>query len=254
MSTWLFFFIGIFVGALGTLIGAGGGFLLVPLMLFMFPQFASTKVTAISMLAVAANSISGSIAYYFKKQIHWNSALLFSAASVPGIWIGLSLAEVVERDSFELTFGLLLALVSCFLFYRTLVVKRRDDDHEYKLTTKAAVLGCFISIFVGVLSSFLGIGGGVIHVPMMAEFIHFPVHIATGTSHVILAFTSTLTVFGHWRAGHYAENPEFVPYLIVGVVLGAQIGARYSKRVASQRILQVLAVVLLLLAMRLILS
>ena len=254
MSTWLFFFVGIFVGTLGTLIGAGGGFILVPVMLFLFPEFASTKVTAISMLAVAANSVSGSMAYAYKRQIHWQSAMIFTVASTPGIWLGLRLAKTVHRDHFELTFGILLAMVASFLLYRTTVKKHLPDHTKYSLTKQATVWGCLISVLVGVLSSFLGIGGGVIHVPMMAEFIQFPVHIATGTSHFILALTSLMTVAGHWLAGHYVDLPSFVPFLIVGIVLGAQIGARYSKKIASKRILQLLAIALLIVAARLVLS
>ncbi len=109
MQNLFFLSLGLFVGTLGTLIGAGGGFLLVPLLLFMFPEYPTTKVTAISMLAVAANSISGSWAYARKRQIHWKSVWIFSIVSIPGIFLGLHLAKSVAREQFEFIFGILLS-------------------------------------------------------------------------------------------------------------------------------------------------
>ena len=76
-------------------------------------------------------------------------------------------------------------------------------------------------------------------------------HLATGTSHVILALTALINVMEHARQGHYVGLEPFVPYLVLGAVIGAQAGARLSKRVAAHRILQALAVALFLVALRL---
>lgn len=222
-------------------------------MLFLFPDFASVKITSISMLAVLANSISGSIASHRHQRIHWRAGLLFSLAALPGIVVGLELAKRIEREGFELAFGFLLFLVACFLFYRTFKKAPTERHPTSKLSTRAMIHGFWVCMLAGVLSSFLGIGGGVIYVPMLSQFMHFPVLLATGTSQLILALTSAVTSVGHWQNGQYADLPDFVPYLLVGIFCGAQVGAKLAKKISSKRILQILAVVLMIIAGRLVL-
>ncbi len=238
----IFLLVGVGVGTLGTLMGAGGGFILVPFLLFLYPEYSPSLVTGISMLAVAANAWSGSVAYIFLKRVHWRSALLFTAASLPGAWVGVRLGEIIPRAQFEMFFGVLLLLVASFLSWRSIKNSRISGSREPSV--RAYVGGSLISLGVGVLASFVGIGGGIIHVPLLSEVLGYPLHLATGTSHFILAVSASVTVLSHASAGHYAELPSFVPYLIVGIVVGAQAGARLSKKVPAQRILQLLALAL----------
>ncbi|PYM20287.1 MAG: sulfite exporter TauE/SafE family protein, partial [Candidatus Rokuibacteriota bacterium] len=76
------------IGAYGTLIGAGGGFLLVPLLLFMDPLSSPSAVTGISLSIVAANALSGSLAYARKRRIDYHVAIALGLASIPGTVIG----------------------------------------------------------------------------------------------------------------------------------------------------------------------
>ena len=98
------------------------------------------------------------------------------------------------------------------------------------------VRGAFFSVGVGFLSSFLGIGGGIIHVPLLVQALGFPVHIATATSHFVLVFMSgagTIThlLQGSYRVGHGLRRTLA---LSVGVMVGAQLGARLSLRKAGR--------------------
>lgn len=248
----LFLLLGIVVGATGTLVGAGGGFLLVPVLLHMSPESSGSQIAALSMLVVVFNAASGSFAYARKKQIHWASALLFSAAAGPGVWLGIRLGHQVTRASFELVFGVFLSLMAIYIFIRSRRYKRRPEPEKIEFNKKTAALGTVISFGVGVFASFLGIGGGIIHVPLLSELLGFPVHLATGTSHMILALTAGLAVYDHWQSGIYSPLADFAPMLILGVVIGAQIGARHSKRVSSERILQILSMALLIVGLRLV--
>lgn len=249
-----FFFLGVFVGTIGTLIGAGGGFLLIPAFLVIFPDKKAGDLTAWSMLAVAANASSGSLAYAIRKKIHWKSAIIFSLMSMPGIWVGVAVGELVNRTAFELFFGLFMMGVSIFIIWKTVNKKKEQKESQsFQLTHKKIIVGALISFLVGILASFLGIGGGIVHVPLLIEGLKFPVHLATGTSHFILAISSITAVFEHYHLGHYVNLPYYMYLLVIGIVIGAQTGAWLSSKISSQKILITLAVALLAVSLRLLL-
>ena len=117
-------------------------------------------------------------------------------------------------------------------------------------------LGMVISVFVGYFSPLLGIGGGIIHVPAMVEWLYFPVHIATATSHFILAIMATVSVVVHIFQGAY-DDPfvlRMVIFLIIGVIPGAQLGAFLSRRLKGGIIVKALAVSLGIVGIRILLS
>ncbi|HTE85325.1 MAG TPA: sulfite exporter TauE/SafE family protein, partial [Dehalococcoidia bacterium] len=105
-------------------------------------------------------------------------------------------------------------------------------------------------------SSLLGIGGGIIHVPVLVEFLHFPVQIATATSHFILSFMALVGTAGYLTAGTLGPHAglDQVLLLSLGVVPGAQLGARFSHRVRGGLILRLLGVALGTVGVRLVLT
>lgn len=242
------------IGAIGTLIGAGGGFLLVPLLIFLFPSFKASEVTAVSMLAVLANSSSGSIAYAIKKQVHWKSAFLYTIFAIPGIYGGVLTNRHINRESFATLFGVFVICLSSFLLLKTLKKHLFVDsqDHFFNPPRHIYIVGCLVSVFIGFISAFFGIGGGIIHVPLLSTILMYPVHLAAGTSHMVLALTSTIGVWEHYQLRHFDNVGNFLPFLIAGVVVGAQIGAYLSKHVASVSILRILGVCLFIVGLRMI--
>ena len=107
------------------------------------------------------------------------------------------------------------------------------------------LLGVLISLVIGFVSSFLGIGGGVIHVPVMSQFLGLPVHIATATSHFVLAIMSGTATLTHLAQGSYraGDGLRRSVALSIGVIVGAQLGARLSLRLRGaviQRLLRLL--------------
>ena len=107
-----------------------------------------------------------------------------------------------------------------------------------------------LSFCVGFLSSILGIGGGIIHVPAMVYLLAFPAHIATATSHFVLAISSMVGVFTHFLLHNILIKEALM--IGVGAVLGAQIGAKMSLKVKSKAILSLLAFCLFGLGARLV--
>lgn len=250
MNDLLFLFVGLATGLIGTLIGAGGGFLLAPLFIFLFPEMGPERLTALSLLAVAANSLSGSIGYAARKQVHWPSVLIFSITSIPGVLLGVKISQVVPRQTFELIFAVFLLCIGTFVLTRSFKKKHAEHSKHF-WNRKTKIFGAFISFFVGILSSLLGIGGGIVHVPLLSEVLHYPVHLAAGTSHSILAIMSVSAVTMHFIHGDLNNLESFVPYLVIGLVVGAQAGAAFSKKAKSHWILRLLAIALLAVSIRL---
>jgi uncharacterized membrane protein YfcA len=256
--------IGFAVGAFGTLIGAGGGFILTPILLLLYPHDSAQTLTAISLAAVFFNAASGSAAYARQRRIDYRSGAVFALATLPGAVGGAIVVGSVSRQLFDGLMGAMLALLAVWLLagerwplptprhhleQRTLV-DRGGETYTYTVPLWRGVL---YSLAVGFISSFLGIGGGVIHVPLLVRALGFPTHIATATSHFVLAIMAGTGSLTHVALGSFAHRHGVrrALALSVGVVAGAQLGAHVSLRLRGDMIQRLLAAALLALAARL---
>ena len=258
---------GFALGVFGTLIGAGGGFILVPLLLLLYPKENPDLITTISLAVVFANALSGSLAYGAMKRIDYKSGTIFSIATIPGAILGAIGTAYVPRRLFDVIFGTLMIAGSAFLLLRPtrphtkesngnkqwtrVVVEADGTTHTFSYNP---ALGVGLSLFVGFLSSFLGIGGGFIHVPALVHLLNFPVHIATATSQFILAIMTLTGTLVHIATGAFSRALHITVFLAIGVLPGAQLGARLSRRVHGSWIIRSLAVALALVGIRLLLA
>jgi uncharacterized membrane protein YfcA len=254
--------VGLAVGFVGTLVGAGGGFLLTPVLLLLYPHASAQEVTAISLGAVFGNSGSGSIAYARQRRIDYRSGVVFALATLPGAVGGALLVSHVPRRAFDAVMVAVLGVLAVWLLWHPephrlpergvarRVVERSGKVWDYRVRL---VPGILLSAAVGFLSSFLGIGGGVFHVPILVTLLGFPTHVATATSHFVLAWMSGSAVATHAALGSYGIGHGLRRTLAIGagVVVGAQAGARASTGLSGATIQRVLAVGLALVALRL---
>jgi uncharacterized membrane protein YfcA len=259
--------IGFGVGAFGTLIGAGGGFILTPILLLLYPHDPPRTLTAISLAAVFFNAASGTAAYARQRRTDFRSGAVFALATLPGAVAGALAVGTVSRTVFDAIMAfvlLVLALwviggerrpvlrVSGGLVQRTLV-DWQGTTYDYGVPLSR---GALYSVVVGFVSSFLGIGGGVIHVPLLVRALGFPTHIATATSHFVLAVMAGAGTLTHAVTGsfHHGHGLRRAGVLSLGVVVGAQIGARLSLRLAGRSIELLLAAALVALGVRLLIA
>ena len=262
-GTALFVLLGFVAGAFGTLIGAGGGFLLLPVLVLLYPGDPPAVLTAISLSVVFANATSGTIAYARMGRIDVRAGLWFALAGLPGALLGAAVTQRLNHRVFDPLLGAVLLLGAGAILIRSAssttsgqaqgarwLVERDGTRHVY---TPRVGLGAGLSAVVGFLSSLLGIGGGVIHVPLMVAVLGFPAHVATATSHFVLAALSLAAVLVHARAGTLALGWSRALPLAAGAILGAQLGARISSRVHGRWILWALSAALASVAIRLLL-
>jgi uncharacterized membrane protein YfcA len=259
-------FIGLFIGAFGTLIGAAGGFILVPILLFLYPHEAPKNITSITLTVAFFNAVSGSLAYARLRRIDLRSGLMFSVFAVPGAIIGASITSLLDRGTFELIFGSIMLLAAIYLMVRPVrkrmspvgargsVVRRMIDPGGGVVTySYNRLLGIAIAFGVGILSGMLGIGGGIIHVPSLTQVLGFPVHIATATSQFVVATSTFAASLTHVISGSFTRLGE-TAVLSAGAIVGAQVGARLSRKVSGTIIVRLLAGALVIVAVRLLID
>ena len=111
-----FLLLGLGVGMFGTMVGAGGGFILTPALLLLFPGRPSEIITATSLSVVALNALSGSIAYYRLNRIDLKTALMYGLAASPWVILGTFVTGGVGRGYFDIILGLGLMALCASLF------------------------------------------------------------------------------------------------------------------------------------------
>lgn len=243
--------LGFAVGAFGTLVGIGGGVILVPIFLLLM-HWTPQHAIGTSLTVVFLNALSGSAAYVKQKKVYYDAAIRFSLAALPGAIAGSYLAEYFTGYSFHIAFGILLILMALLMYFRPVAKNEHNVEFDKDTFTYNRTFGVILSAFVGFLSSVLGIGGGVIHVPAMIFLLFFPTHIATATSHFILAISSFFGVVSHLILGNVLLKEALL--IGGGAVAGAQFGAYLSIKAKSKLILSLLSLALLGLGFRLIFS
>jgi uncharacterized membrane protein YfcA len=259
--------LGVGVGAYGTMIGAGGGFVLVPVLLLLYPNESPELITSISLAVVFFNALSGTAAYWRQRRIDFLAGNAFAVATIPGAIAGALVVGYIPRGTFDVVFSVVLILVSAFLLLRPaakivqrtkrrgevsrMLTDHRGDTYSYSYNL---YLGIALSVLVGFLSSLLGIGGGIIHVPLMVQVLLFPAHVATATSHYVLMVSALAGTIVHLASGDLDGGYLRLVAIGSGVLVGAQLGARLSMLVRGPLLIRLLAGALMAVAIRLLIG
>ena len=183
---------------------------------------------------------------------------------MPGAVAGALVTGLLPRRAFEFFFAVVLLVIAAVIILRPAprIVDRtsRKGETTRMLTDRAGdtylysfnmATGLVLSLLVGFISSLLGIGGGVIHVPIMVQVLHFPAHVATATSHYVLTVTAATGTVTHLLTGEFNSGFDRVAALSIGVIAGAQVGARLSTRLNGTTIVRLLGLALAAVAVRL---
>lgn len=268
---------GFFVGTYGTSIGIGGGPLIVPFLLLCY-KIPASDIVATSLCVVFFNVVSGSIAYYKQKRIDIISGTKFGIATIPGALIGTYVPQFFSTYFLSILFGLLILALALYVVFsnnstteKTVPAQKKKSDHsKFSIMDPGAFLvkrviiddegnryvysfneklGMILSAKIGLIATILGIGGGVLHVPMLTKMMNFPVHIAIATAHYKLFICALFGLVSYIHMD-YVHFDIAVP-MGLGAVLGAVQGARISRGLSQNKILNYLAIVLFIMAFRL---
>ncbi|MFW2384069.1 MAG: sulfite exporter TauE/SafE family protein [Acidimicrobiales bacterium] len=222
------------VGIYGTIIGAGGGFIVVAGLVVLFDLSGATAVGT-SVITTLFIHVSGAFNYNRKGLVDRPTAGWFSAGSVPVAFVSAAfLASRIPQRTFELLIGALLLSLAVFVLVRPSVEAQYNGQlppRRKELLSSGAALG--------VLSGAFGVGSGLITVPLVAWIQKLATHRATATTSAIGAVSGMSAASGHIIAG----NPRwsFLPFLIVGAVIGGRIGSNGAERLSSTTVRALIA-------------
>jgi uncharacterized membrane protein YfcA len=255
---------GLAVGGYGTVVGIGGGPLLVPILHFL-NAWPIEEVVASSLFVVLLNATSGSIGYARQRRIDYKGGVALSLAAMPGAVLSGLIHHLVKIPFFDAIFAIFLVVLAGYTILRVDRFDRPRPRRRSKAGLRRVVivdafreryefhsdhaLGITLNLILGFLSGFLGIGGGVLQVPILVFLLDYPIHIATATSHFVTMLTAAFALAPNVVLG----NVHFLAtsWLGLGVVVGAQAGAQIAQKLRSKVILYLFAIILLAFALKL---
>jgi hypothetical protein len=253
--------LGFVIGAYSISIGAGGGFLIAPLLLIRHPDAEPELITAASLTAVLITSVASSVITIPERRVDIPVALAMASLAIPAGLLGALGTVALPRQVFALGFALLLVSLAVYIvryptakappdqpsgWARRLVDR---DGHTFRyhvpLLRSVGPLAGMAS-----LSALAGIGGGPIGVPIMTRVMRIPHAIAVPTIQLNTALYSAAVVALHVALGHAGEPLEDIPFLGAGVLLANPVGQRLRRRLGEGPLMRALAMGLLLVAAR----
>ncbi|AWB85529.1 sulfite exporter TauE/SafE family protein [Mycetocola zhujimingii] len=221
--------IGLAAGFLSGLFGVGGGILIVPALLLLLAL--DQRIAAgTSLAAIVPMAAVGVLSYALSGSVDWIAGLLLVAGSVVGAQIGIRLLNRIPRRVVSWLFIGFLLVVIATLF---LVTPSRDAFVEITLLSGAGLV--LLGLGTGVLSGLLGIGGGVVIVPLLILLFGASDLVAKGTSLAVIIPTALFGTIGNFRRG----NVDLPAAAVIGVAActttaaGAAVAAVISPALSS---------------------
>ena len=237
--------LGFIAGIIGSMIGLGGGFVVVPVLTFF--GFSPTLAASNSLFAAFSNAVASTASYAKQKRIVYSIGIKLALLSIPGTILGVYISDEISSSLFKLLFGIVLIGSSGYIYAR-----RKMESKEYNLSKQIMVLAVGASFFAGIISSLFGIGGGTVFVPLMVVAIGLSMKLAAPTSQFILLFAAASGMIMHSILGH----PDYyqAALLSAGAFAGGILGSRLSLRVEEGRLKILVTIVLIITAIKLIID
>ena len=246
------------VGVVGSMLGIGGGVLLIPILTTFFGVPIKIAIGASVVSVIATSSAAGAV-YLSRGFTHTRLAMVLEIATTAGALAGGITAAFLDPRLLSVIFGLVLFYVAYSMFNKRSekVAQGKtgllDTDFIDPLTQKKVEYGVRrmpyglgLSFLAGNVSGLLGIGGGVIKVPVMNLVMGMPLRAAIATSNFMIGITAATSAIIYYQHGFL--NPSVAIPTALGVLMGAQIGARVGTHIESSHLSQIFQIVLIIFA------
>ena len=230
-------------GIFGSLLGLGGGVLIVPLLTLVF-GLELREAIGVSLVSVIMTSSVAAGVYLERHTADLRLGMRLELFTAIGALIGGSIAFLIEERLLALLFAALLIYVALsMLRARTSATPAAAAGEPESYEVRNMPLGVVGATGAGVLSALLGVGGGIVKVPLMHLGMGVPLRVATATSNLMVGITAAASAVIY--VIHGGVDPYVAGPTVIGVFLGASIGSRISHRV-DVRVLRWLFVAVLL--------
>ena len=270
INVFILMFLGLVVGFLSGMFGVGGGFLMTPMLILMgIPPAVAVASEANHILAA---SVSGFLAHMRRANVDFLMGFILLLGGVLGSIIGVFLLKYLlsigqEKLFISLSYILILIFVGFWMLAESVSsIKKKNKGKRNKLHEHIWLHGLpfkikfrkshlyisvlppiFIGLLVGILSSIMGIGGGFILVPAMIYILGMPTQVVIGTSLLQIVFVTTVSTIMH---SYINQTVDVVlsSLLLIGAVVGAQMGTRAMVLLRGEQIRFLLAIIIIIVA------
>lgn len=239
--------IGFGSGILGSLIGVGGGIVMTPVLTYM--GFSPAVIASSSLIAVFATSISSTITYIRKKYINYWLGLQLALPAIPGSIIGGFLSNFISLEHFKIYFAVLLTSVGLYILFKNKIINKTLGRTPKPLYYFIIIFGTFGA---GLISSFFGIGGGIIFVPILVIIYKLKMINASPTAQFTLLISTITGLLTHILLEH--PDYSYGIALALGAFFGAQLGSRSIHLINENILSKLLSFSLITIAINLIID
>jgi len=252
--------VGLVSGFLSGLLGIGGGVLMVPFLIFMFPMLGFNREIYVHCSLATSSAcaffftLSGTFAHARYRNVNWNNVPYLGAGAFLGAMLGSTVASHISGEVIKRFFTVFMLYVAYRLFFKT-----GGTFSEGKVKVGGRKFFFLLGLITGVVASFFGVGGGVIAVPVMT-FVGFSIREAVGTSTAMIPFTTFSSAFGYvingWNNPYlpeYSLGFVYIPAVMLIVPFGvvmAQVGAAVATRAPQDVLRKVFACLLVVVAVK----
>lgn len=272
--TLLLTILGVLAGFLGGLLGVGGGIIVVPILVLIF-NLDTRLAVGTSLVMIMFTALSATFAYYRQRRIDWKVGMISAVATVPGASIGAYATKFFSSNSLAIIFGVTILFIAVVMLRRSF--RERTDPQKTRILASvpratrghwsrrlvdsmgmvfeydaSIYSGLLLLVLGGLASGFLGIGGGLVVVPILIAIVGLPMHIAIATSMLTMIFTSISGVSTHIMLGNVSV--EYAIPLVIGILGGTQLGAWTAKRLKSASLERVFAIAVMAIGVVLIIT
>ena len=256
---------GVLASFLGSVVGLGGGFIAIPILRLIF-HLPPALTAGTSLFLVTANVASASVNFLRQGRVDLRLGVTMGLLGIPGSILGAIALQHFSSKGFDVLYAALLLFFAIDLLWRgtgktagsalaKLPWKRRREFHD-RISGQTFVyadsppLVAAAGLGTGFVSSFFGIGGGIIVVPLLLRVFDMPAHIVSATSHFVILLSSPFGLVAHARGGDI-DWLYAIP-LAIGGIVGGQFGAETARRLSTPRLVRTLAIVLIVAAVSLV--
>jgi uncharacterized membrane protein YfcA len=268
MYSFILFLISIFAGFLGSLLGLGGGIIIVPALTLFFKVDIRYAVAA-SLISIIATSSTGAGNFIKEKLTNIRVAVLLELGTVAGALTGYLISSQINAKWLYLIFGI-------FLIFSSLMMMRRRGDkllsppHSWSLKLGLSgtyyhekngfipyhvanvPLGLVSMYFAGILSALLGIGSGIFKVLAMDSAMKLPIKVSTATSNFMIGVTAAASAGAYFLKGDM--RPELTSPVALGIFIGSWVGGKMMTKIQTSMLRKLFVIILMVVSFQMILK
>jgi len=231
------------VASVFSAIGLGGGLIYMPLLLLLGVKF--HQAATLSLAIIMASMLSAAVVYLRAKKVNWPMLLILEPPSILGAFIAGRFSCHIPTRILGILLALTMLAVALWTWHKSEREQEVEGPARPKLDATRVLSAIALGFAAGILSASVGIGGGIVKVPVMLFILGAPIKVAIATSVAMMVLTCSSGFLGHITACDIEIEYAAIP--AVAAMLGAQLGSRFTLKTTAPKLRKAFALILVVL-------